>query len=99
MLFPWKQAIVVGASSGMGAAIARNLAKNGCRVGIVARRKRELDSLAEELGDSVRGYVHDVTCGREVPALFQQMCRDLGGLDLIVYAAGVMPRITDDEYS
>jgi len=82
----------------MGAEIARKLAKDGCRVGIVARRKAALDSLAEELGDSVRSYPHDVTAG-DVPGLFQRICRDLGGLDLIVYAAGVMPRIADDEYS
>jgi NAD(P)-dependent dehydrogenase (short-subunit alcohol dehydrogenase family) len=40
-----------------------------------------------------------VTCVEEAPALFQQICRDLGGLDLLIYAAGVMPRITPEEYS
>jgi NAD(P)-dependent dehydrogenase (short-subunit alcohol dehydrogenase family) len=34
-----------------------------------------------------------------VPALFQQIAYDLGGLDLIVYAAGVLPRLADEEYA
>ncbi len=97
MSIPWKYAIVVGASSGIGAEIARQLAAGGCRVALVARRETELAKLAAEL-DALK-YVHDVTCGEEVPALFQQICRDLGELDLIVYAAGIMPRIAEDEYS
>lgn len=48
--------------------------------------------------DIALAYAHDVTDIEEVPALFQQICRDLGGLDLIIYASGVMPRIADDEY-
>ncbi len=108
MSYPWKHALVVGASSGMGAEIARQLAANGCRVALVARREAELAGLAGELNagaspssgaDLALPYVHDVTCGEEVPGLFQQICRDLGGLDLIVYAAGVMPRFAEDEFS
>jgi decaprenylphospho-beta-D-erythro-pentofuranosid-2-ulose 2-reductase len=113
----WKQAIVVGASSGMGEEIARQLAAEGCMVALVARRESDLRRIAEEIsrmpnppspfpggeggnrGLGARFYVHDVTCGEEVPGLFQQICRDLGGLDLIVYAAGVQPRITPEEYS
>jgi NAD(P)-dependent dehydrogenase (short-subunit alcohol dehydrogenase family) len=34
----------------------------------------------------------------EVPALFQQIAADLGGLDLVIYAAGVQPRVAADEY-
>jgi NAD(P)-dependent dehydrogenase (short-subunit alcohol dehydrogenase family) len=102
---PWSRAIVVGASSGIGAALARDLARAGCRVALVARREAELARVAGEIGTPangeglVRTYPHDVTRYGDVPALFQQVCRDLGGLDLIVYAAGVMPRIGDDEYT
>jgi short-subunit dehydrogenase len=99
---PWKHAIVVGASSGMGAEVARLLAAQGCKVALVARREAELNALAEELnrvrGGAAHAYVHDVTSYDEVPALFQQVCRDLGGLDLIVYASGVMPHVAEDEF-
>src|SRR5262245_37976175 len=100
----WRQAIVVGASSGIGAAVARHLAESGTRVALVARRPAELEAVAQGIGratgDPTRALVfsHDVTAGAEVPALVQRICHALGGLDLLVYAAGVMPRIGDDEY-
>ena len=99
---PWHHAIVIGASSGIGAAIARQLAAGGCRVALVARRADELERLAGELnqrGPLASVFPHDVTRADEVPALFQRICGTLGGLDLVVYAAGVMARITDTEYA
>jgi short-subunit dehydrogenase len=99
----WKRAIIVGASSGMGAEIARQLARKGCVVALVARREVELKALADEINGADPGlahiYTHDVTCYDQVPALFQQICRDVGGLDAIVYAAGYMPRLAPGEYS
>jgi decaprenylphospho-beta-D-erythro-pentofuranosid-2-ulose 2-reductase len=98
----WKQAIVVGASSGIGAAVARALAAEGTEVALVARRREELDALAETIaaaGGRARVFPHDVTAYADVPALFQEICRALGGCDLVVYAAGVMPLVADDEYS
>lgn len=100
----FQRAIVVGASSGMGAEIARQLAAKGTAVALVARRETELQALADEINAKSADplafpYVHDVVRQNEVPALFQNICRDLGGLDAIFYAAGVMPCITDSEYS
>src|SRR5687767_10448539 len=100
----FQRAVVVGASSGMGAEIARQLAARGCVVALVARREAELKVLVGEINASSTEplafpYAHDVRCYEEVPSLFQNICRDLGGLDVIFYAAGVMPRITDSEYS
>jgi NAD(P)-dependent dehydrogenase (short-subunit alcohol dehydrogenase family) len=98
----WKQALVVGASSGIGAALAKRLAAGGCQVALVARREAELARVCEEInagGDvRARAYPHDVRCVAEVPALFQQIAADLGGLDLVIYAAGVQPRVAADEY-
>src|SRR6185503_4331967 len=101
---PWRFAIVVGASSGIGAAVARQLAAGGTRLALVARRAAELEAVAEAIrestGDPARALVfpHDVTKGDEVAALLQRICHALGGLDLLVYAAGIMPRIGADEY-
>ena len=100
----WRHAIVVGASSGIGAAVARRLADDGTRVALVARRPAELEAVAhainEATGDPARALVfpHDVTAGAEVPALLQRISHALGGLDLVVYAAGIMPRIGADEW-
>jgi len=93
---------VVGASSGIGAAIGRQLAAEGCRVALVARRETDLTTLADEIrarGGEALVQAHDVTRYDEVPAVFQGICRALGGLDLIVYAAGVMVRIHEEEYA
>lgn len=99
----WQRAIIVGASSGMGEALARQLAAQGCTVALVARREAELTRIADDLNaggqQRVRTYVHDVHDYEHVPGLFQQITHDLGGLDLIVYAAGVMPAVQMDEYT
>src|SRR5690348_14212261 len=103
MALPWQRAIVVGASSGIGAEIARQLGREGSRVALVARRADELGRVAAAIdgvsAPAARVYVHDVTDFDEVPALFQTICRDLDGLDLVVYAAGVMPAIGPSEYA
>jgi len=95
------RAIVVGASSGIGAALAERLAREGWAVGALARRR---DALAELVArcESAPGRVvvrtHDVREAEAVPALFEELVRELGGLDLIVYAAGIMPEIGEQEY-
>jgi decaprenylphospho-beta-D-erythro-pentofuranosid-2-ulose 2-reductase len=99
----FKHAVVIGASSGIGEAVARRLAAEGTRVALVARRH---DALAEITGDinSRSGEdlaifrVHDVRHTVEVPELFQDIARELGGLDLVVYAAGMMQAVEFDEY-
>ncbi|HZT40832.1 MAG TPA: SDR family NAD(P)-dependent oxidoreductase [Chthonomonadaceae bacterium] len=104
MASQWKRALIVGASSGIGEAIARQLAQQDCQVALVARRKEELARVAGEIDTAAgkplaRVYPHDVREYECVPALFQQITHDLGGLDLMIYAAGVMPPYAPDEYA
>ena len=100
-----RRAIVVGASSGIGAALVRRLAAEGYSVAALARRadalaelERTADPVARAVGGSVRGMVHDVVDVEAVPELFERLVRELGGLDLFVFAAGVMPKVGRDEY-
>lgn len=101
-LEPQPRAIVIGASSGLGAALVRRLAGRGYRVAAVARREAELAALRDAVAQTGRGavcpYVHDVTETQQVPLLFDQITRDLGGLDLIIYAAAVQPPVGLNEY-
>ena len=105
---PWGCAIIVGASSGIGAALARRLGEAGCRLALLARREAELAHLSDTINRGAsasvpralaRPYVHDVTRSTEVPSLFARVAADLGGLDLVIYAAGVMPHVGEAEYS
>ena len=97
-----KRAIVVGASSGIGAALVRRLAHSGYNVAAVARRAEALEALCVGLGGEglpgALAYAHDVRDTAAAPALFDRIVADLDGLDLIVYTAGVMPRIAPDQY-
>jgi short-subunit dehydrogenase len=90
--------IVIGASSGIGEAIAKQLAQRGAQVAIVARRTSALERVAAQVPNQMRCYSHDVTKVEEVPALFARIVEDLGGLDTIIYAAGVMPTLEEGEY-
>ncbi|MCC6408237.1 MAG: SDR family NAD(P)-dependent oxidoreductase [Planctomycetes bacterium] len=95
---PGKRALVIGASSGIGAALVEELVRRGYAVGAVARRASELQALASRAGGKVVIRAHDVSRFAEVPALFEDLVRELGGLDLVVFAAGIMPEVERHEY-
>lgn len=102
-LEPKKRAIVVGASSGIGAALVRHLAKQGYLVAALARREAKLQELCEQVNVAVENgralpYTHNVTDYDTIPSVFQTIVHDLGGLDLIIYVAGVQPPVALQEY-
>ena len=86
--------LITGASSGIGAGIARELAAAGATLVLGARRQERLDTLAEELraaGTRVATHHLDVT-DRASVAAFAQAGRDaFGRVDAIVNNAGIMP--------
>lgn len=104
-LEPRQYALIIGASSGIGKALTELLVENGYIVAAVARRESLLAELCEsinkESNDGVRAlhYSHDVADYEAIPALFQQVAADLGGLDLVVYAAAVQPAVDPDEFA
>jgi short-subunit dehydrogenase len=95
------RAIVTGASSGIGRAVAIALAREGADVVITARRAERIEKLAGEitaLGRRVESVVGDIT----EPGVRQQTieaARRLGGLDILVNNAGVglMRHFADSE--
>ncbi|MFN0070633.1 MAG: SDR family NAD(P)-dependent oxidoreductase [Chloroflexota bacterium] len=83
-----KFAIVTGGSRGIGKAIARELAREGVDIAIVARTKETLEAAARELaaetGRRIIPLVADVTSKAEVDAMVAQAAAELGGLHILV---------------
>src|SRR5258705_9892634 len=83
-----KRAIVTGGSLGIGKAIARELAREGVDVAIVARTKETLEAAAKELAAETRRrvipLVADVTSKAQVDAMVAQAAAQLGGLHILV---------------
>ncbi|TGJ83575.1 hypothetical protein E0Z10_g5169 [Xylaria hypoxylon] len=86
-------AVVTGASSGIGAAVATALAKEGAHVAIAARRTEALEDLKKNISASgVKVLVHrtDVTDKSQVESLMRETAQQLGPIDILVSCAGVM---------
>lgn len=102
--YTFEHALVVGASSGIGEALARLLAADGARVALVARREDELRRVMDEINSTAGAeravaVAHDVRAVDDVAGLVQEIARRLGGLDLVIYAAGTMPEVAGDEFN
>ncbi|CAJ2508599.1 Uu.00g136250.m01.CDS01 [Anthostomella pinea] len=86
-------AVVTGASSGIGAAVATALAREGAHVAIAARRTDALESLKSKIarsGGKVLVHKTDVTKREEVESLMRTANEKLGPIDILVSCAGVM---------
>ena len=88
-----RAAVVTGASSGIGAASARALARDGADVVVAARREQRLSELAadieDEYGRAAEAVPTDVTDESQVASLMEAAVDAFGGLDVVVANAGV----------
>ena len=87
-----KSAIVTGASSGIGLAVAHELVQRGVHVALVARSADKLQAAARALGDRAVAFALDVTDRAALLALPAQVDARFGRLDFIVNNAGVNHR-------
>jgi short-subunit dehydrogenase len=92
MSFANQVAIITGASSGIGQALARVLASQRCKVGLVARRAEQLAGLAGEIekAGGIAAYAPaDVADRRQTVAAIHEVAGRLGPVDLLIANAGV----------
>lgn len=80
---------ITGASSGIGAALARELADHGWRVAVSARRADALAELCAERPQQLQAYPLDVTDRAACAATAAAIAADLGAIDLAVFNAGI----------
>lgn len=98
-----KVALVTGASSGLGLAIARELSQEGAAVAMVARRTELLQQEAAQLASATGGRVlavpGDVTSKEEVERIVAAATTGLGPIDILLANAGGPPSTTFDTTS
>jgi short-subunit dehydrogenase len=92
MTFANQVGVITGASSGIGWAVAKELACRGCRVGLIARREDRLRALADEIhaaGGKAAFAVADVGERQQTLAAFRAVRDQLGPADLLFANSGV----------
>ena len=84
-----KKAIIVGASSGIGAELARLMSKDGYQLGVTARRTELLESLATELPAKTHIKTMDIAKTDDTIVALQELIAEMGGVDLVIVCAGI----------
>ncbi len=95
-----KVIVITGASSGMGEAAARYLAKQGGRVVLAARRAERIDVIANDIngqGGEALAQATDVTRLEDVKKLVDTAVAKWGRIDVLINNAGVMPLSSLDQ--
>ena len=88
-----KVAIVTGASRGIGAATARELIEQGCKVALLARTADQIQTLAAELGSQALAITCDVADYASVAAATAQVTEAWGRIDFLINNAGIIDPI------
>ncbi|MBL4846810.1 MAG: SDR family oxidoreductase [Planctomycetes bacterium] len=97
-----KRALISGGGTGIGAAIARALHREGVQVMVCGRRSAPLEALCAELGEGAHWTPCDVSVSGSPAKAVDAAVEQMGGLDLLVNNAGVflakpLAKISDEE--
>jgi sorbose reductase len=95
-------AVVTGGARGLGLEMARALARAGADVAVVDllgdQAQESAQHISREMGRRAAGYPLDVTDVEAVTRIFKQIEQDLGQIDILVGAAGIVDNIPAEEY-
>lgn len=83
-----KRIVIMGATSGIGLAVAQKLAKKGHKVGVAGRKVKVLRELKKEFPDNIEWEEIDVTKD-DAPEGLQKLIKKLGGMDTYFHISGV----------
>ncbi|OJI84787.1 hypothetical protein ASPTUDRAFT_40810 [Aspergillus tubingensis CBS 134.48] len=90
MSFPYKKVLIIGATSGIGKALAVKLVENGTRIVIAGRRKEKLDEFVQQYGsDKVASKVFDVMQLDQIPQFATEITTAHPDLDCIFVNSGI----------
>ncbi|MDX9991534.1 MAG: SDR family NAD(P)-dependent oxidoreductase [Anaerolineales bacterium] len=100
----YRRAILVGASSGIGAELAQKLADEGYLLALLGRRSELLEALCVTINQKhgetrALAFAHDVRDPQAVADLFAEIVKTLGGLDVLIYNAGILQTVRLDEFN
>jgi len=107
MLLQGKTAIVTGATRGIGHAIAKRFAQEGCNVAFCGRtRNEQMEAVEQELasmGVQAKGYAADVSNYESAQQLVKDVLADFGSVDILINNAGItddaaMKRMSEEQF-
>jgi NAD(P)-dependent dehydrogenase (short-subunit alcohol dehydrogenase family) len=98
-----KIAVVTGASSGIGLAIAKRYAQEGAKVFITGRRKSALDEAVREIGVNAVAVTSDISNLADLDKLYEQVRQQAGHIDILCANAGIaefvpLEYVTEEHY-
>jgi NAD(P)-dependent dehydrogenase (short-subunit alcohol dehydrogenase family) len=98
-----KIAIITGAGTGIGRAIALAFAQEGAKLTLAGRRKDQVEAVAREAGDSALSIAADVSKRQDIERLVGETVTGFGGLNVLVNNAGVLhagtaEQITEEQW-
>jgi short-subunit dehydrogenase len=83
-----KKIVIIGATSGIGYALAKAYASRGWHVGATGRRMELLENLRATAPERITIRQHDVTASDQI-AVVEKLVHDIGGVDVLVYNSGL----------
>ncbi|KAL4979711.1 hypothetical protein BDW66DRAFT_157162 [Aspergillus desertorum] len=90
MSFPYKHILVIGATSGIGRAMAERFVENGAKVTVVGRRKERLDAFVSKYGeDKAQSMVFDITQTDKIPEFATEVTTKYPDIDSVYLNAGI----------
>lgn len=92
-----KVAVITGGNSGIGLSTAKEFARQGAQVVLLARSQQKLEKALSEIGHNAAGYIGDVVDLNSLESLYANVAKDFGKVDIVFTSAGAVgPTMLED---